>query len=261
VENEVFSLIRGNLGKMNLFAFGIGTAVNRHLIEGMARAGQGEPFIVTHPHEAAQQAERLRRMIDAPVLTQVQARFEGIDAYDVEPQVLPDVLGGRPVVIMGKWRETPANQGMARLTVKGQKSDGPWTDTVQAPLAGAGSPALQLLWARNRIRQLSDDEALLGGDNQRDSITTLGLKYSLLTQYTSFIAVDRIVRRAGPLEAVDQPSPMPAGVSDSAIGAQVPSTPEPATWAALAVALATLSGWLLWRRRQMALALVRSDRA
>jgi Ca-activated chloride channel family protein len=45
VENEVFQLVRKNLNQSNVFAFGIGSSVNRHLIEGIARAGQGEAFI------------------------------------------------------------------------------------------------------------------------------------------------------------------------------------------------------------------------
>ena len=56
VENEVFALVRKNLGNANVFAFGIGSASTAHLIEGMARAGQGEPFIVTRPEQAAAQA-------------------------------------------------------------------------------------------------------------------------------------------------------------------------------------------------------------
>ena len=52
VEEEVFDLIRNNLGNANMFAFGIGTAVNRHIIEGMARVGMGEPFVIAKPDEA-----------------------------------------------------------------------------------------------------------------------------------------------------------------------------------------------------------------
>ena len=59
VEAEAFDLIRNNLGNANMFAFGIGTAVNRHLIEGMARAGMGEPFVITKPEEAPAKAAGL----------------------------------------------------------------------------------------------------------------------------------------------------------------------------------------------------------
>jgi len=249
VEDRVFQLVRRNLGQANVFAFGIGSSVNRHLIEGIARAGQGEPFIVTKPALAAAQAERLRKMIDAPVLTQVKARFEGLEAYDVEPaqlDALPDVLGGRPVALIGKWRGEPRGQ----LVLQGQSASGDWQQVLSVPTPDAEAQALRLLWARQRIQQLGDDEALRGGNLQREAITSLGLRYSLLTNYTSFIAVDRIVRSADtPSLAVDQPLPLPQGVSNAAVGAAVPSTPEPAAWLALLVALGLVGAGLAHLRK------------
>jgi Ca-activated chloride channel homolog len=241
VEDRVFQLVRQNLGNSNVFAFGIGSSVNRHLIEGIARAGQGEPFIVTKPAAAQAQAERLRKIIDAPVLTAVRARFDGLDAYDVEParlDALPDVLGGRPVAIFGKWRGTPTGQ----LVIEGRAADGDWQQVVPVTTPDADAQALRLLWARRRIQQLSDEEALRGGNAQREAITALGLQHSLLTQYTSFIAVDHIVRNldADNRVSVQQPSPLPQGVSNLAVGtvgAAVPSTPEPSAWLALLLVL------------------------
>jgi Ca-activated chloride channel family protein len=249
VESDVFRLVRQNLGHTNVFAFGIGTAVNRHLIEGIARAGFGEPFIVTRPELAAAQAERLRKMIDSPVLTQLNARFAGLDVYDVEPAQLPDVLGGRPVMVFGKWRSADGGPPRGVMVLDGRAAGGDHRDVVPAQAPDPQAAALRHLWARHRIQQLSDQEALEGGHAQRDEITSLGLKYSLLTQYTSFLAVDRIVRTAEPAVPVNQPLPLPEGVSNAAIGAEVPSTPEPAAWAALAVA-GLLIGWALRRRVQ-----------
>ncbi|HOY33804.1 MAG TPA: VIT and VWA domain-containing protein [Piscinibacter sp.] len=249
VENEVFQLVRRNLGNSNVFAFGIGTSVNRHLIEGIARAGQGEPFVVTKPEMAAAQAERLRKMIDAPVLTQLKARFDGLEVYDVEPatlDALPDVLGGRPVLLYGKWRGEPRGQ----LVLEGQAATGTHTDVVPVRAPDADASALRHLWARSRIQQLSDQEALEGGSGQRDAITALGLHYSLLTQYTSFIAIDQIVRTSEAAVPVNRPLPLPQGVSNLAVGevgAAVPSTPEPAAWLSLLVVLG-LVGVALSRR-------------
>ena len=257
VESEAFALVRQHLGQANVFAFGIGSAVNRHLMEGLARAGMGEPFIVTRPDEAKAQAERFRKLIESPVLTSVKARFEGIDVYDVEPQ-LPDVLAERPVIVFGKWREqagtTPPN-----LIVEGRAAHGPYTQTLPIDVAanGPGTGALRLLWARHRIAALSDEEALTGGDAQKAAITKLGLDYSLLTQYTSFIAVDQVVRNPGGQGATaNQPSPLPEGVSNlavgeaSALGAAVSSTPEPETWAAMLVVLAVLGAQMARRQRR-----------
>ena len=251
VEDEVFRLVRQNLNQANVFAFGIGSSVNRHLIEGIARAGQGEAFVVTRPQEAAAQAERLRRMIASPVLTQVSARFEGLDVYDVEPAQLPDVLGGRPVIVFGKWRGDAVQAAAARLVVEGRSADGAWRSELAAG-DGGDADALRHLWARRRIAMLGDQEALEGGDRQKAAITELGLKYGLLTQYTSFIAVDAVARNPNPALAtpVDQPSPMPQGVSALAIGAAVPSTPEPSAWLALLVVLGIVVVSLVSARRR-----------
>ena len=249
VEDRVFQLVRNNIGRANVFAFGIGSSVNRHLIEGIARAGQGEPFVVTKPEFAAAQAERLRKMIDAPVLTQLTARFDGLEVYDVEPAqggALPDVLGGRPVALIGKWRGEPRG----RLVLQGRSASGDWQQVLPVPAPDAHAQALRQLWARQRIQQLGDDEALRGGNVQREAITALGLRYSLLTNYTSFIAVDRVVRSANtPATAVNQPLPLPQGVGAAAVGAPVPSTPEPAAWIALLVALGLVVAGLLHQRK------------
>jgi Ca-activated chloride channel family protein len=104
--------------------------------------------------------------------------------------------------------------------------------------------ALRRLWARQRINDLSDQENLMGDGAQREAITALGLEYSLLTQYTSFVAVDRQIRNLESTAAasVDQPQPLPQGVSDLAVGgAHVPGAPEPKALGALLVTLSMLA--------------------
>ena len=103
-EAEVFDLIRDNLGEANVFAFGIGSSVNRHLIEGIARVGFGEPFVVTHQEEAEETAARFREYIRTPVLSGATLAAEGFDIYEVEPVVIPDLLAQRPVLVYGKWQ-------------------------------------------------------------------------------------------------------------------------------------------------------------
>lgn len=250
VEREAFDLVSRNLGRANLFAFGIGSSVNRALIEGLARAGQGEPFIVTQSTEAAAQAERFRKMIDAPVLTQVKLRFEGgedFNAHDVEPAAIGDLFASRPVIVFGKWKGKPSGW----LVIEGLTANGNFRSSVDLAgeeKKGTSEPALRYLWARHRIAALSDQEVLEGSGIAAKVITDLGLRYSLLTQDTSFIAVDRLVRSLTPGQtvAVDQPLPMPQGGSNLAIGAEVPATPEPPAFAMLLVALGVIA--LVMRR-------------
>jgi Ca-activated chloride channel family protein len=220
VEEEAFDLIRKNLGEANLFAFGIGSAVNRHLIEGMARVGMGEPFVLTHPDRAGVEASRFRAMIAQPLLTRVKVRFEGFDVYDVEPAAIPDVLADRPVLVFGKWRGKPAG----KITLGGISGAGRYEESlsVEDYSPSKDNAALKYLWARHRIALLSDYNHLRHDDRRVEEVTKLGLAYHLLTAYTSFVAVDSEVRNIdGKWTSVSQPLPLPEGVSDSAVGAPV----------------------------------------
>ncbi|HYP82451.1 VIT and VWA domain-containing protein [Variovorax sp.] len=251
VEREAFDLVRQNLSQANLFAFGIGSAVNRHLIEGLARAGMGEPFVITDPVQAPREAARFRRMVESPVLTQVHASFEDLAVDQVTPARLPDVLGERPLVIFGKWRGEPRGQ----LVIEAQGADGPWRQvlSIGPDDLQPDATALRSLWARHRVAQLEDQQSLQGGDALREPITQLGLRYGLLTAYTSFVAIDRVMRQParGGSTRVDQPLPLPQGVSELAVGGsgagvELPGTPEPEMLGAVAVVLSMLA---MLRRR------------
>ena len=235
VETAAFDLIRDNRDKANVFAFGIGSSVNRFLIEGLARAGAGEPFIVTHPADAASLAARFRSYIQTPVLTNIHVDYGDFAAYDVEPASAPDVLAERPVVIFGKWRGNPSGT----ITITGSQGHTRYTRTIDAgdvePLPT--NAALRYLWARSRIATLGDYQTLQPQDEYVRHITTLGLTYNLLTAYTSFIAVDERIRNPeGQSSTVKQPLPLPQGVPNTAVGGTVPTVPEPETYMMLAIA-------------------------
>jgi len=248
IEAEAFELVRANLNRSNLFAFGIGSSVNHYLIEGLARAGQGEPFIVTGADQAEPAAARFRDYISTPVLTRVALNFGGLDAYDVEPTAIPDVLAQRPVIVFGKWRGLKIGQ----ITVRGVSGDQPYTNTFDVTKATTlpSADGLAHLWARSRITQLGDLVSLKATDERVAAITNLGLTYNLLTKYTSFVAVDDVVRRTTPeLQTVKQPLALPQSVENSAVGQEVPTSPEPATVGLMVIVGALLLAVLVRRHR------------
>jgi Ca-activated chloride channel family protein len=244
-EREIFEHIRATLGKANVFSFGIGSSVNRFLIEGVARAGMGEPFVVTEAGEAPAAAARFKQYIESPVLTDIEVTYDGFQAHDVEPISIPDLMARRPIVVHGKWKGSPTG----RITVKGVAGNGRFAHVIDvaAAAAEAQQPALAYLWARTRIAALSDFNA--GGETEADKaeITRLGLAYNLLTRHTSFVAVLEQVRNTtGDAARVAQPLPLPQGVSDAAVGGGgggVGVGSEPPLWllvAALGLAAAVL---------------------
>ncbi|MBN3035236.1 MAG: VWA domain-containing protein [Bacteroidales bacterium] len=223
VEREAFDLIRQKLDKANFFPFGIGTSVNRYLIEGLAHAGQGVPFIVTDESGAAPVAEKFREYVQSPVLTHLTMSTDGFQVYDVEPASIPDVFAERPVLVYGKWRGNPTGT----ITVSGRYGRSQYVQTldVSGSEPAEGNSALAYLWAREKIRTL-DDYASVSMEREEDirEVTRLGLAYSLLTRYTSFVAIDSEVRNPdGTGATVHQPLPLPEGVSDYAVGAPMSS--------------------------------------
>ena len=216
VEKECFEMIRKNNDKANFFAFGIGSSVNRYLIEGMAFAGNGEPMIVTNEKDAAAQAERFRSYINTPVLTHIKFKTNGFNAYDIEPMTVPDMMSERPIMIFGKYKGTPSGS----ITLSGKVGRKPYKQTFDLSKATADSSnsALRYLWARERIKYL-DYQVENQDDASAKKILELGLKYNLMTNYTSFVAIDEeIVNKDGKQVSVKQAVPLPEGVSDYAVG-------------------------------------------
>jgi Ca-activated chloride channel family protein len=217
VEPDVFEYIRANLGKANLFSFGIGSSVNRHLIEGMSRVGMGESFVSLNGTEAATNAKKFKNYIENPALTNIKVAFDGFDAYDVEPKAVPDLFAQRPVVVFGKYK----GEAKGKIAITGTTGKGSFKQIVRVSdyTPDKNNDALKYLWARHKIAGLADLNRLRRDDARIEKVTNLGLEYSLMTAYTSFVAVDHRVRNdGGKSTTVKQVLPLPQGVSDLAVG-------------------------------------------
>ena len=223
VENEAFDLIRKKNSNGNFFSFGIGSSVNRYLMEGLAFMGNGEPIIVEKSDLAEKQAEKFRKYINSPVLTQIKTKFESIETYDVEPISIPDMLAEKPVVVFGKYK----GKALGKVTISGLSGQSGYEKTIDFSKvqANKSNAAIQYLWARERIKLLDyyDNEFNYSDSIKQKAlkkqITGLGLKYSLMTKYTSFIAIDEKhkIDNNGKKVSVKQALPLPEGVSDLAV--------------------------------------------
>jgi Ca-activated chloride channel family protein len=159
------------------------------------------------------------------LLSNIAVSGKDVEIYDQEPKNIPLMLAERPIVIFGKYRST---SDKAVIELQGQSANGVYH--VAMPLAEASHDSraelLPVLWARNRLTRLAD---MAGNEmeSNRDEIVKLGLGYSLLTPYTAFIAVDEVVANAAKqAENVQQPLPLPQGVSEYALASQPMPEPE-----------------------------------
>ncbi len=251
-EKRIYEHIRQNLDSASFFSFGIGSSVNRYLVEGIAEVGAGEAFVVTDEKDAAEMAGKFRNYIQSPLLTDIKINFLGFDAYDIQPAVQPTLFSQKPVIIFGKWRGSPS--GTIRLTGKTGKQDYIQEIAVSDVKPMAENSALPYLWARQKVKQLTDYTFAAEDDESiKEEVTRLGLSYSMMTPYTSFIAVVETVRNPGKDAAnVKQPSQLPKGVSDLAIGTGYTVGSEPGMFfelCALTAALLYAAGFLFRKRR------------
>lgn len=222
-EKEIFKIVNDHMDQADFFSFGIGSAVNRYLIEGIASIGQGEPFIATDTADASRIADQFRAYIQSPVLTDIKISFDGFDTYDVEPAVVPTLYASKPIVLLGKWK----GEAAGTIQIEGMTGKGKYTKTINVADAITGeNNAVGYLWARKRVERLTDYGQDADSYAVKREVTQIGLDYNMITPYTSFIAVLDVVRNPeGDATDVDQPLSLPEEVSNLAVGYRVGSEP------------------------------------
>jgi Ca-activated chloride channel homolog len=191
-DNEIIELVRRTRGSARWFPFGTGNSVNRNLIDGVATAGGGEADYVLLNSPGAVVGQQFLEKIANPVLTDIKVKFNGVEVSNVEPAIINDVWAQRPIYLTGKYLKP----GSGTVEISGFSGGKPFKREmpVDFPAVDAKNTVLPSLWARARVESLSHTtHALQGGKEYEDvraTIEDLGLKYHLLTDFTSFVAVD-----------------------------------------------------------------------
>ena len=204
-----------------VFAFGIGSAVNRFLLDKMAEAGRGEVEYVSLSDDGSAAARRFHERVRNPLLTDISIDWSGLPVTDVYPQRIPDLFSAKPVVLTGRF--TAAGRATIRLKGKVAGNDFVREIPVEFPETMASHDVLASLWARQRIDSLMDqDYAGAQAEKMRPdlkaTITQLGIEYRLMTQFTSFVAVEEMtVTDGGQPRRIDVPVEVPEGVNPRAV--------------------------------------------
>lgn len=204
-----------------VFSFGIGSSVNRFLLDKMAEEGRGEVEYVALTDDGSLAAKRFHERVRSPLLTDISLDFGGLQVADVYPKRINDLFSAKPVVVHGRY--TKGGSGTIKLKGKSFGRETVREINVVFPETEPNHDVLATLWARTRIDDLmaQDYQGIQSGSVKpevKDTITNLGLEYRLLTQFTSFVAVEeRIVTDGGQPRKIEVPVEMPEGVSRESI--------------------------------------------
>jgi Ca-activated chloride channel family protein len=228
---EVLGLVRKLRGTSRWFAFGTGNSVNRFLIDGLAKLGGGEAEYVLLNEDGETVARKFWERVGTPVLTDVRVEFEGLDVVQAFPNVPADLWAERPLVVHARYRRA----GRGRVVLRGYREGRPYETalSVVLPEQSDGHAAIASMWARAKVDDLmaQDLSAMQSGTYPaalRDAIVEVALAHRIVTQFTSFVAVEeRVVNEGGRVRTVEVPVEMPHGVRyDGIFGAEADRAAE-----------------------------------
>ncbi|MCH8333033.1 VWA domain-containing protein [Candidatus Sumerlaeota bacterium] len=224
---EIIGAVRKHAGTTRVFSFGIGNSVNRFLLDGMAHAGRGEVEYVTLESHSKGAATRFHERIHSPVLTDIEIDWGSLPVTGVYPSRFPDLFSNKPLLIHARL----SGAASGSIVLRGNTAAGPFERTIEVNVSGDSnqgfgtgeeperSGVLGSLWARAKIKDLTmrDYAALQSGNFPEEieqEITRLGVDFSLMTRFTSFIAVEEMrITVGGEPTMIAVPVEMPDGVS------------------------------------------------
>jgi Uncharacterized protein containing a von Willebrand factor type A (vWA) domain len=176
--------------RRRIFTFGLGSDVNVTLLEQLAMDGRGTAEFV-RPSESVERMVGIvaNRLVD-PVLTDVRVHVDGaIHLSKLLPARANDIFADQDLVLFARY----AGHGSARITVDGNRRGAPvsWTTTVDFPERERDNPFVARLWATQRVGYLSAEKRRNGGTHELDDeIRTLGERYGIPTEFTSYLVTE-----------------------------------------------------------------------
>ena len=220
-EAEILELVDDLLGETRLFSLGVGSSVNRFLLDKLAEVGRGTVHYVNFDEPTEQVVEEFYGRIRNPILTDITVDWGGLDVAEVTPGPIPDVFEGTPLLLSGRY----SRGGEETVLIRGRQGTVPVEMLLHVSLSRheSSSSAIPYIWARRQVDAIERTVHYGPGAEVRQAIVDLALEYDLLTQYTSFVAVEERIAVNGddPLRTVAVAVPLPEGVSGDHIGAQI----------------------------------------
>ena len=187
-----------------VFAMGFGPAPNRSLLDKMSQYGRGEVNYIAEVGDTSAVARVFSDRVRSPLLTDISIEWSDLPVTEIYPKRIPDLFSARPLVVSGRYTKG----GKGSIWLKGKMAGQNFVREipVELPETETDHDVLASLWARRRIDDLVGDEIANAGntpaqDQAREEITKLGIEFKLMTQYTSFVAIDDVVF-TGPEEPV-----------------------------------------------------------
>ena len=211
-DHDILNALSAKIGDSRIFSFGVGQSPNRFLMDRMALLGRGAVAYLSLNDDPVEIMNHFNERISHPAMTDLSIDWGNMQVTDVYPQILPDLIVGRPVVLTGRYTGEPS-----LVKVGGRQGMQPTSFTVSVSEKDAAKDhkGIASVWARLKIMDLmaqfsrTPDQAL----ELRQTVTQTALEYSLMSTFTAFVAVDSMSKTDGEFgTTVAVPVNVPEGV-------------------------------------------------
>jgi Ca-activated chloride channel family protein len=211
-DHDILNALSAKLGDSRIFSFGVGQSPNRFLMDRMALIGRGAVAYLSLNDNPVEIMDRFNERISHPAMTDLSIDWGTMNVTDVFPQILPDLIVGRPVVVTGKFTGEP---GVVKVGGRQGMQPTSFGVAVNSSDAAKEHKGIASVWARLKIMDLmtqfsrTPDRA----SELRQSVTQTALEYSLMSTFTAFVAVDSMSKTEGEFgTTVAVPVNVPEGV-------------------------------------------------
>ncbi|MCB9795790.1 MAG: AgmX/PglI C-terminal domain-containing protein [Alphaproteobacteria bacterium] len=187
-ETAMFETVRKHLGGARLFSMGVGSSVNRYLLEGLAEMGRGD---VTYKLPGTPMGEAVRAFYDRiahPAMSHIRLDWGEAEVYEQYPKRIPDLWAGQPIRVVARFKGAAPHE--VRVTGIVGTSDYDMALPLEAPAVEPAHGAVATLWARRKIRDIEWYPGALSPAEQRAEIIDVAIEHHIVSKYTSLVAVD-----------------------------------------------------------------------
>lgn len=187
-EAQLFQLINDQLGDSRLFTVSIGSAPNRFFMRKAAELGRGSFTHIGKVSEIKDKMESLFTKLESAIVSHIDIDWPAeVESY---PERVPDLYFGEPVLVAAKMPTASGEVSISGVTAQNQ-----WQRELNIELK-AQSAGVASIWARSKIESIQDKlHRGMSEENVRNAILPLALEHSLLSAYTSFVAVEQEISR------------------------------------------------------------------
>ena len=205
--DRIAAAAAGHIGRARIFTVGVGFDVNTYLLDRLAAEGHGSAEYVAPNANIETAMSELLGKIQHPALVNLRIAGAPVTLAQTYPASLPDLFYGEELVVFGRYRGT----GTGPVVVTGERNghterftaDAVFPATTISTGAAEGGDFVPRLWASRRIGDLTRQIRLEGASPSLvQDVRDLGLRYGILTEYTSYLVQE-------PMTAWSRPQPMP----------------------------------------------------